>query len=80
MLASQARYVAVMDADLQHDDKPCLFLARSGFARGRADVAVASRYLDGGSPNSWTVETALACQSRLERIGSSACSVIELDL
>jgi len=48
MLASQARYVAVMDADLQHDEGllvPMLEALRAG----RADVAVASRYLDGGS-------------------------------
>jgi len=48
MLASQARYVAVMDADLQHDEGllvPMLEALRAG----RADVAVASRYLLGGS-------------------------------
>jgi dolichol-phosphate mannosyltransferase len=48
MLASQARYVAVMDADLQHDEGllvPMLEALRAG----RADVAVASRYLMGGS-------------------------------
>jgi dolichol-phosphate mannosyltransferase len=48
MLASQARYVAVMDADLQHDEEllvPMLDALRSG----RADIAVASRYLYGGS-------------------------------
>jgi dolichol-phosphate mannosyltransferase len=48
MLASQARYVAVMDADLQHDERllvPMLEALRAG----RADVAVASRYLYGGS-------------------------------
>jgi dolichol-phosphate mannosyltransferase len=48
ILASQARYVAVMDADLQHDEGllvPMLEALRTG----RADVAVASRYLYGGS-------------------------------
>ena len=48
MLASQARYVAVMDADLQHDEGllvPMLEALRAG----RADVAVASRHLYGGS-------------------------------
>ncbi len=48
MLASQARYVAVMDADLQHDEGllvPMLDALRAD----RADVAVASRYLYGGS-------------------------------
>src|SRR5271163_4259670 len=48
MLATQARYVAVMDADLQHDEEllvPMLDVLRAG----SADVVVASRYLDGGS-------------------------------
>ncbi len=48
MLASQARYVAVMDADLQHDETllPAMLDCLRG---GRADVVVASRYLDGGA-------------------------------
>src|SRR6516165_11256301 len=48
MLASQARYVAVMDADLQHDEG-LLVPMLEGLRGGRADVAVASRYLYGGS-------------------------------
>ena len=48
MLASQARYVAVMDADLQHDE--ALLVAMLAHLRGGdADLVVASRYLDGGS-------------------------------
>ena len=45
MLASQARYVAVMDADLQHDEK----LLRAMLDRlrsGDCDLVVASRYLE----------------------------------
>ena len=48
MLASQARYLAVMDADLQHNESllvPMLDRLRAG----DADVVIASRYLDGGS-------------------------------
>jgi dolichol-phosphate mannosyltransferase len=48
MLASQARYVAVMDADLQHDEG-LLVPMLEALRPGRADVAVASRYLYGGS-------------------------------
>jgi dolichol-phosphate mannosyltransferase len=48
MLASQARYVAVMDADLQHDEG-LLVPMLEALRIGRADVAVASRYLYGGS-------------------------------
>ena len=48
MLASQARYVAVMDADLQHDETLLTqMLAR--LRAGEAELAVASRYADGGS-------------------------------
>ncbi|MGO9702158.1 MAG: glycosyltransferase [Xanthobacteraceae bacterium] len=48
MLSSQARYVAVMDADLQHDES--LLVGMLDCLRsGGADLAVASRYLYGGS-------------------------------
>jgi len=48
MLACQARYVAVMDADLQHDET--LLTGMLARLRGdEADLAVASRYADGGS-------------------------------
>ena len=48
MLASSAPYLAVMDADLQHDESllPRLFEAARD---GGADVVVASRYMEGGS-------------------------------
>ena len=48
MLASQARYVAVMDADLQHDET-LLTAMLEKLRAGDADLAVASRYVDGGS-------------------------------
>jgi dolichol-phosphate mannosyltransferase len=48
MLASQARFVAVMDADLQHDERLLVPMLQA-LREGRADVAVASRYLYGGS-------------------------------
>src|SRR5947209_13810157 len=47
MLASQAKYVAVMDADLQHDET--LLTAMLDKLRGGIDLAVASRYVAGGS-------------------------------
>jgi dolichol-phosphate mannosyltransferase len=48
MLASQARYVAVIDADLQHDETVlCAMLAR--LRTGDADLVVASRYVGEGS-------------------------------
>ena len=48
MLASQARYVAVIDADLQHDET-LLAAMLDRLRADRADVVIASRYLDGGS-------------------------------
>jgi dolichol-phosphate mannosyltransferase len=48
MLASQARFVAVMDADLQHDET--LLVGMLAKLRGNQfDIAVASRFADGGS-------------------------------
>ena len=48
MLGSQARYLAVMDADLQHDEG--LLAAMLEHLRGgNCDLVVASRYLGGGS-------------------------------
>jgi dolichol-phosphate mannosyltransferase len=47
MLGSQARYVAVMDADLQHDET--LLTAMLSRVRHDADLAVASRFVDGAS-------------------------------
>lgn len=46
MLASQARYLAVMDADLQHDEK-LLVPMLDRLRQGNVDVVVASRFLDG---------------------------------
>jgi len=48
MLASEARYLAVMDADLQHDEASLIAMLDS-LRGGRFDVAVASRFLDGGT-------------------------------
>jgi dolichol-phosphate mannosyltransferase len=48
MLASQARYVAVMDADLQHDEAR-LAAMLDALRANRADIVVASRYVDGGN-------------------------------
>ena len=57
MLASSAPYVAVMDADLQHDEiilPQMLALVMDN----AADVVVGSRYVSGGSASSFTAERA----------------------
>jgi dolichol-phosphate mannosyltransferase len=48
MLASSAPYVAVIDADLQHDETLVPRLLATA-QREQADLAVASRYMEGGS-------------------------------
>jgi dolichol-phosphate mannosyltransferase len=52
MLATAADHVAVMDADHQHD--PALLPAMlTCVASGEADVAVASRFVEGASTEAW---------------------------
>src|SRR5215471_4664345 len=53
MLASQARYVAVMDADLQHDET-LLSAMLERLRPGDFDLVVASRYVEGGSAASFS--------------------------
>jgi dolichol-phosphate mannosyltransferase len=48
MLASQARFVAVMDADLQHDETLLVGMLAK-LRSDEFDIAVASRFADGGS-------------------------------
>jgi dolichol-phosphate mannosyltransferase len=53
MLASQARYAAVMDADLQHDERlllPMLAKLRSD----EADVVIGTRYAQGGGADTFS--------------------------
>ncbi len=53
MLSSSAPYLAVMDADLQHDPRllqPMLQALRMG----EADVVIGSRYTEGGSVGDWS--------------------------
>ena len=47
-LSSQARYVAVMDADLQHDERLLPQMLRL-LGQGQADLVIASRYMAGGA-------------------------------
>jgi cellulose synthase/poly-beta-1,6-N-acetylglucosamine synthase-like glycosyltransferase len=70
MLASQARYLGVMDADLQHDEGlllPMLDCLRAG----RVDLVVVSRYLcDGSAPG------LLVCSARfLMSVSPPGCTI-----
>ena len=57
MLASSAPYVAVMDGDLQHDEKllPIMFHTLEEEA---LDIVVGSRYVDGGDASAFTDDRA----------------------
>lgn len=57
MLASAAPVLAVIDGDLQHDESllPRLYQA---IASGNADLAVGTRYAEGGGLGSWDVRRA----------------------
>jgi dolichol-phosphate mannosyltransferase len=48
MLASSAPYLAVIDADLQHDER-LIPQMLDAIMQGDADIVVASRYMEGGS-------------------------------
>ncbi|WP_198912260.1 glycosyltransferase [Parvularcula mediterranea] len=51
MMASAAPHIAVMDADLQHDERILPKMLRR--AQDGADVVVGSRYIEGGSVGEW---------------------------
>jgi len=53
MLASSASYLAVMDADLQHDERILPDMLRAVRDRG-FDIAVGSRYVEHGSMGNWS--------------------------
>jgi dolichol-phosphate mannosyltransferase len=63
MLASAAPYLAVMDADLQHDERllPQMLEVLKG---GDTDIVVGSRYAPGGDIGDWD-----ARRARMSRIG-----------
>ena len=52
ILASSAPYVAVMDADLQHDER-VLPRMLEALKKGDTDIVVGSRYTEGGGIGSW---------------------------
>jgi len=70
MLASSAPYLAVIDADLQHDETlvPKLLDAAR---RDGADIVVASRYMEGGSTGELGAE-----RVRLSRVASALSRVL----
>lgn len=75
MMASAAPYVAVMDADLQHDERilPDMLQALRG---GEFDIAVGSRFVEGGG-----VGTFSASRQQISRLATRLSrSVLRADL
>lgn len=74
-LATSGPYIAVMDADLQHDETilPRMLEALRG---GEIDIAVGSRYVDGGGIGDW--DRSRAAISRLATRASRAVVPAEL--
>jgi glycosyltransferase involved in cell wall biosynthesis len=70
VLASASPYVAVMDADLQHDERllPNMYKALEG---GNIDLVVGSRYISGGGTDNWQLGRA-----RLSRFGTRLARLV----
>lgn len=64
MLSTSAPYLAVIDADLQHDERLLLQMLEI-LRSGQADLVVASRYLEGPEVAGWAEERRL-----LSRVGT----------
>jgi dolichol-phosphate mannosyltransferase len=75
MLSSQARYVAVLDADLQHDET-LLASMLERIRKGDVDVVVGSRYIPGGSADSFTSKRRF--MSRLSHAAAHMVTKVEL--
>ncbi len=71
LLSSSAPYLAVMDADLQHDET-LLPAMLEVLVRGETDIVIASRYLEGGGVGDWHQSRA-----RISRI-AAMCSRLVL--
>src|SRR5271170_1230325 len=76
MLSSQARYVAVLDADLQHDET-LLASMLERIRKGDVDVVVGSRYIAGGSADSFTSNRRF--MSRLSHVAAHMITKVELN-
>jgi dolichol-phosphate mannosyltransferase len=61
MLATSAPYLAVIDGDLQHDERLLLPMLQT-LKTGEADVVIGSRYVSGGGLGTWDLSR--ACMSR----------------
>ncbi|WP_373497884.1 polyprenol monophosphomannose synthase [Desulfococcus sp.] len=70
MLSSAAPYLAVMDGDMQHDEK-LLPLMLNILKTGEIDVAIGSRYAEGGGIGDWDPH-----RSRMSRLATRLSRLI----
>jgi dolichol-phosphate mannosyltransferase len=70
MLATVAPIVAVIDGDMQHDEAALPALVET-IAEDRADVAIGTRYADGGSVGDWDRR-----RHRLSAVGTRLAALI----
>jgi len=70
MMASAAPYLAVMDADLQHDES-ILPLMLEELKSGESDIVVGSRYVDGGGIGTWNESRA-----KMSRLATSLSRIV----
>jgi dolichol-phosphate mannosyltransferase len=70
MLATVAPVVAVIDGDMQHDETILPKLA-SAVEEGRADIAIGTRYAEGGSTGAWD-----AARCRISAAGTQMARAI----
>ncbi|MDM0111375.1 glycosyltransferase family 2 protein [Variovorax sp. J22R133] len=71
ILASCAPVVAVMDADLQHDERLLLLMLDTLLDDKDLDVVVGSRYVEGGHTGSWD-----ASRARLSRLATRLGAIV----
>ena len=70
ILASSAPYVAVMDADLQHDEQLLPRMLETLISEPELDAVIGSRYVEHGSIGAWSQQRAFL-SSLATRIGRS---------
>ena len=75
MLAATAPYLAIMDADMQHDEA-LLKKMLATFKVEDLDIVIASRYVEGGSTSTWSKKRVLA--SRFATVMSRVITHAEL--
>lgn len=76
MMATGAPLIAVMDADLQHDPQLLVTLARQLEVDPELDLAIASRFVEGGGTGDWDRDRVMKSEqaSRIARL------VLETDI